>query len=162
MAWGPCKLYKRAAQISITIPLWNLQPSISSRLWPHLEGGSGGSLMEEEKGRAWVLVCVYGYKPKTHSDLLWLSPGLAFLLMGGASVVYLVICWSRWKTYVNHLSPISTHRLISSNRWLVRWWGVSGEGNGNPLQYSWLENPMDRGTCQATAHGVTKSRTLSN
>ena len=32
-------------------------------------------------------------------------------------------------------------------------------GNGNPLQYSCLENPMDRGPWQATAYGVTKSRT---
>ena len=35
----------------------------------------------------------------------------------------------------------------------------SGEGNGNPLQYSCLENPMDRGAWQATAHGVAKSQT---
>ena len=34
-----------------------------------------------------------------------------------------------------------------------------GEGNGYPLQYSGLENPMDRGTWQATARGVTKSWT---
>ena len=34
-----------------------------------------------------------------------------------------------------------------------------GEGNGNPLQYSCLENCMDRGAWQATAHGVAKSRT---
>ena len=34
-----------------------------------------------------------------------------------------------------------------------------GEGNGNPLQYSCLENPMDRGAWQATVHRVTKSRT---
>ena len=34
-----------------------------------------------------------------------------------------------------------------------------GEGNGYPLQYSCLENPMDRGPWQATVHGVTKSRT---
>ena len=34
-----------------------------------------------------------------------------------------------------------------------------GEGNGNPLQYSCLENPMDRGTWWAAVHGVTKSRT---
>ena len=33
-----------------------------------------------------------------------------------------------------------------------------GEGNGNPLQYSCLENPMDRGAWQATVHGVTKSQ----
>ena len=31
-----------------------------------------------------------------------------------------------------------------------------GEGNGNPLQYSCLEDPMDRGTWQATVHGVTR------
>ena len=34
-----------------------------------------------------------------------------------------------------------------------------GEGNGNPLQYSCLENPMDRGAWQATVHGVAKSWT---
>ena len=34
-----------------------------------------------------------------------------------------------------------------------------GEGNGNPLQYSCLENPMDRGAWRAPVHGVAKSRT---
>ena len=34
-----------------------------------------------------------------------------------------------------------------------------GEGNGNPLQYSCLENPMDRGAWQATVHRVTQSWT---
>ena len=34
-----------------------------------------------------------------------------------------------------------------------------GEGNGNPIQYSCLENPMDRGAGWATVHGVAKSRT---
>ena len=34
-----------------------------------------------------------------------------------------------------------------------------GEGNDNPLQYSGLGNPMDRGAWWATVHGVTKSRT---
>jgi len=32
-----------------------------------------------------------------------------------------------------------------------------GEGNNNTLQYSCLKNPMDRGNCQTTVHGVTKS-----
>ena len=36
---------------------------------------------------------------------------------------------------------------------------VPGEGNGYPLQYSCLENPMDRGVWQAAVHGVTKSQT---
>ena len=35
----------------------------------------------------------------------------------------------------------------------------AGEGNGNPLQYSCLENPIDRGAWWATVHGVAKSRT---
>ena len=44
-------------------------------------------------------------------------------------------------------------RLLSSN----------GEGNGTPLQYSRLENPMDGEAWWAAVHGVTKSRTrLSN
>ena len=33
-----------------------------------------------------------------------------------------------------------------------------GEGNGNPLQYSCLENPMDRGARQATVYGVARVR----
>ena len=35
----------------------------------------------------------------------------------------------------------------------------SGEGNGNPLQYSCLENPMDGGAWRATVHSVAKSQT---
>ena len=34
----------------------------------------------------------------------------------------------------------------------------SGGGNGNPLQYSYLENPMDRGAWRATVHGVQRVR----
>ena len=37
-----------------------------------------------------------------------------------------------------------------------------GEGNGNPLQYSCLENPMDGGAWLATVHGVAKSQTRLN
>ena len=37
-----------------------------------------------------------------------------------------------------------------------------GEGNGNPLQYSCLENPMDGGAWLATVHGVEKSRIRLN
>ena len=38
-------------------------------------------------------------------------------------------------------------------------WEDPGEGNGNPLQYSCLENPIDRGAWQTTVHGVAKSQT---
>ena len=43
---------------------------------------------------------------------------------------------------------------------LIRGSGSSpGGGHDNPLQYSCLENPMDKGAWQATAHGVIKSQT---
>ena len=42
----------------------------------------------------------------------------------------------------------------------IPWLGRSPEqGNGNPLHYSCLENPVDRGAWRATVHGATKSRT---
>ena len=41
--------------------------------------------------------------------------------------------------------------------WSLEWEDPSGEGKGNPLQYSCLENPMDEGAWQATVHGVSKS-----
>ena len=48
----------------------------------------------------------------------------------------------------------------TGNEGLIPGLGKSpGEGNGNPLQYSCLENTMDRGAWQATVHGVKKSRT---
>ena len=43
--------------------------------------------------------------------------------------------------------------------WVQSWVGkIPGEGNGYPLQYSGLENSMDRGDCQTTVHGVSQSR----
>ena len=43
---------------------------------------------------------------------------------------------------------------------LIPRWEISpGEGNGNPLQYSCLGNPMDRGAWQATVQKVTQSQT---
>ena len=39
--------------------------------------------------------------------------------------------------------------------------GYPGEGNGNPLQYSCLENPMDRGAWQGTVHGVMKESDIT-
>ena len=43
----------------------------------------------------------------------------------------------------------------------VKWFygGVIGEGNGTPLQYSCLENPMDRGAWKAAVHGVAEGQT---
>ena len=43
--------------------------------------------------------------------------------------------------------------------WIPRSGRSFGKGNGNPLQYCCLGNPMERGAWQATVHGVTKSWT---
>ena len=52
------------------------------------------------------------------------------------------------------------HKRLEFDYWVE---DSPGEGRGNPLQYSCLENPMDREAWQATTHGVKKSRTrLSN
>ena len=42
---------------------------------------------------------------------------------------------------------------------ILRWERSPGGGHGNPLQYSRLENPLDRGAWWATAHTVAKSQT---
>ena len=50
-------------------------------------------------------------------------------------------------------SPIIIHNFELKKKYLI------GEGNGTPLQYSCLENSMDKGACWATVHEVAKSRT---
>ena len=54
---------------------------------------------------------------------------------------------------LDHLSLPSTIYFLSQVYWLF------GEGNGNPLLYSCLGNPMDRGAWKTTIHGVVKSQT---
>ena len=58
------------------------------------------------------------------------------------------------------ISSVGCYEMLWILVWYVRQYG---EGNGTPLQYSCLENPMDRGAWWAAVHGVAKSRTwLSN
>ena len=59
----------------------------------------------------------------------------------------------RWLSGKESTSNVGDLGLIPGSR------RTPGEGNGNPLQYSCLENPMDRGAWRATVHGVTKSWT---
>ena len=55
---------------------------------------------------------------------------------------------------VKNLPAMPETQLLS-----LGWGRSSGEGNGNPLQYSCLKNFMDGGAWQAVVHGVTKSQT---
>ena len=78
------------------------------------------------------------------------------LLLGAAALCILKL----WESSLisQHLYPSLctnsgySYKLLSTQPY-------PGEGNGNPLQYSCLENPMDRGAWWATVHGVTKSQT---
>ena len=54
-------------------------------------------------------------------------------------------------------SEVKNPPANAGNPGLIPGLGISpGEGHGNPLQYSCLENPMDRGAWWATVHGVTR------
>ena len=57
---------------------------------------------------------------------------------------------SRIQGYHYHLSKFHIYVLV---------YCIGREGNGNPLQYSCLENPMDRGAWWAAVHGIAKSWT---
>ena len=61
------------------------------------------------------------------------------------------------------LQGVNHYRGQGLGPWSQAWLGYVafdlGEGNGNPLQYSCLENPMDGGAWQAAVHGVAQSRT---
>ena len=52
-------------------------------------------------------------------------------------------------------TSLQHHLILSINTYF----NVLGEGNGTPLQYSCLENPMDGGAWWAAVHGVAKSQT---
>ena len=71
---------------------------------------------------------------------------------------FLLVPSEHWASLVaqrlKHLSAMRETWVRS-----LGWEGIPGEGNGNPLQYSCLENPMDRGAWWATVYGVTKSQT---
>ena len=65
---------------------------------------------------------------------------------------YRVLNYSNtFKGIIYHLKPILCKLFTPDVR--------CGEGNGTPLQYSCLENPMDRGAWKAAVHGVSEGRT---
>ena len=70
-----------------------------------------------------------------------------------------LLCWENHKHNFerNDLSLEICHRL--QGRTLSKIYvSIYGEGNGNPLQDSCLENSMDKGALRATVHGVAKSQ----
>ena len=66
---------------------------------------------------------------------------------------------SHWTTTEVLLIDLKCARYKKEMACLTPGQGTNGERNGNPLQYSCLENPMDRGAWQAMVHRVAESRT---
>ena len=73
-----------------------------------------------------------------------------------------------WFYFISHSSLVAqTVKNLPAKQetWVWSWVGkrhgkgMPGKRHGEPLQYSCLENPMDRGACQAAVHGVVKSQT---
>ena len=64
---------------------------------------------------------------------------------------------TRWLSGWRLCLQCKRHRRLRFDPWVGK---ILWRGNGNPLQYSYLENPMDRGAWRATSPLVTKSRTL--
>ena len=71
--------------------------------------------------------------------------------------------WGWRAAHRGNIFPVSTSQSCIYQAKLASVNIFFGEGNGTPLQYSCLENPMDRGAWWAAVHGVAKSQTrLSN
>ena len=64
----------------------------------------------------------------------------------------------RLAMYIRHF-PLNPHASVGDLGSIPGLGSSPGEGKGYPVQYSHVENPMDRGTWQATVHEVAKSRT---
>ena len=102
-----------------------------------------------------VSICSHFGAPKMKSDTVsTLSPSTCHEVMGLDAMVF-VFLWGLPGGSNGKASACSVGDLG-----LIPGLGRSpGEGNGNPLQYSCLENPMDGGAWWVTVHGVAKSWT---
>ena len=104
------------------------------------------------QGALWILLCLWNLL----GSLFFLAAYLIYCLscifwnfiIFGASQVALVV-----KNPPAHVGDIRNVILIPGSR------RSPGEEHGNPFQYSFLENPMDRRTWWATVHRVAKSQT---
>ena len=127
----------------------NLTLQIIHVLWDWLRTG------EDNRSRL-----VQWGKPKDHCLPSWMIPSSSETLLSSNSIKWACL---HANTILMYLEFIQKRSLASKTAYLALLGVLSpGEGNGCPLQYSCLDNSMDRGTCGgggATVHGVTKSWT---
>ena len=113
-------------------------------------------LWTEKPGRLqsmWLHRVTHDYVINPHTHI-----NISFVLY-----IYIFQILIPYKLYkIWNLVPCAIQQVLAGYLIYIQQY-VYGEGNGTPLQYSCLENPMDGGAWCATVHGVAKSRTqLSN
>ena len=96
------------------------------------------------------------------SSIAFLSIGIIFIACSGRTENHQY--WKRTKTDSSWVGKIlkinrNTFQKTSAPLTIIWRWKTLGEGNGNILQYSCLENPKDRGAWWAAVYGVAQSRT---
>ena len=111
-----------------------------------------------------MLICAVGYLSQPPELLLGQLPSFStnLLLLPPfcSPTSEVLICFIDQATQIWQFSLVWTGwiRLNQTKSWIIKRTSI-GEGGDNPLQYSCLENPMDRGAWRATVHGVARSRT---
>ena len=95
-----------------------------------------------------------------HSHFTDETPGGQYLFHCSQPICWRAAIWSQGSHRVGHdWSDLAAVAAAAASRYLAWLHIVFGEGNGNLLWYSCLENPMDGGAWWAAIHAVTKSRT---
>ena len=122
------------------------------------------SLLFSHQGSPFYCLIVHNFK----NALIGLSSFLVIdiWVISSSSILWLKLLWTfLYKLFYGHvlifLGQIPKH--VFCDRLIAVFYGKCGEGNGTPLQYSCLENPMDGGAWKAAVHGVAEGRIrLSN
>ena len=110
-------------------------PCIRLRLWHILAHGSDGKASAYNEGDSGLIPGPEKAMAPHSSTLAWKIP---------------------WTEEPGRLQSMGSLRV--GHDWVTSLWPI-GEGNGNPLQYSCLENPRDEGAWWAAVYGVAQSRT---
>ena len=155
---------------------WSELESLCLGEWMRMVCQYGGRTLCREKTRAWVfkkqyipsapqlleflkfinvwaLLSVPTHSASKKDDFYFSASGILFILLR-----IIEKCWTIKRRTGGSDSKVSAHNVGDTG--LSPWLGRSpGEGNGNPLQHSCLENPTDGGAWSATVYGVAKSRT---
>ena len=135
-----CSTIKNEWNCAICRDAWHICHTLSQRVWHHWLNGHEFEKTQGDGKQQGSLACCSSWGCKESDTVKWLNNNKAILAE-----------FPRWLSSKESTCNAGDMGLISG---LGR---SPGEGNGNPLQYSCLGNPMDRGAWRAIIHGVAKT-----